>query len=143
MATQARWCDQETRVARAYEGLHLDTQAHLDSQRLALRTLETLPGWHRGARIELRQYSVEGKVLDAIGAPDAAYKRRLVVMESGDFQGSRPGDFYRASGSNWRSTTPAHGREQRRGTQQAIQRSPLPRDPLRTVLEDNPLRKPD
>lgn len=69
LATQAKWCAQETRVARAYEGLHLDTQTHLDSQRLALRTLETLPGWHRGSRVELRQYSAEGTLMDAIGSP--------------------------------------------------------------------------
>ncbi|WP_112193175.1 dermonecrotic toxin domain-containing protein [Pseudomonas sp. LG1E9] len=144
LATQARWCAQETRVARAYEGLHLDTQAHLDSQRLALRTLETLPGWHRGSRIELRQYSAEGTVLDAIGSPDFAHKRTLVLLESGDFQASMPGDFYSAI---WEQLALAE--RQRLGLnsavelKQAIQRSPLPREPLRTVLEENPLRKPD
>ena len=144
LATQARWCTQETRVARAYEGLHLDTQTHLDSQRLALRTLETLPGWHRGSRIELRQYSAEGTVLDAIGSPDFPHKRTLVLLESGDFQASMPGDFYSAI---WEQL--ALDERQRLGLssavelKQAIQRSPLPREPLRTVLEENPLRKPD
>lgn len=143
LAAQAKWCEQETRVARAYEALHFDTQGHLDSQRLALRTLETLPGWHRGARVELRQYSVQGELLDAIGAPDATSKRSLVVMDGCQFQGSQPGDFYTAI---WEQL--ALDERQRMGLnsaaqlQQAIQRAPLPRDALRTVLEDNPVRKP-
>lgn len=144
LAEQAKWCAQQTRVARAYEGLHLDTQTGLDSHRLALRTLETLPGWHRGSRLELRQYSPEGTVLDAIGSPDFPHKRTLVLLESGEFQASMPGDFYSAI---WEQL--ALDERQRLGLgsaaelKQAIQRSPLPRTELLTVLEANPLRKPE
>ncbi|WP_448653174.1 hypothetical protein ACSHWC_07840 [Pseudomonas fluorescens] len=67
-------------MSRAYEGLHLDTLAGLDSQRLALRTLETLPGWTRGTRVELRQYSAQGTLLDAIGSPDWPQTKVLVQM---------------------------------------------------------------
>ena len=143
IADVAQWCEQETRVAKAYEGLHLDTLASLDSQRLALRTLETLPGWRRGTRIELRHYSAEGPVLDAIGSPDWPQTRALVQMNNGQFQAPLPRDFYTAA---W----DALSAQERQGlgftdAQQlkaAIQQSPLPREPLRTVLLDHPLRKP-
>ena len=144
LATQAQWCAQETRVARAYEGLHLDTQTHLDSQRLALRTLETLPGWHRGSRVELRQYSAEGTLMDAIGSPDFPHKRSLILLDSGEFQATMPGDFYSAI---WEQLAPDERQRLGLGSavelKQAIQRSPLSRQALRTVLEDQPLRKPE
>lgn len=144
LLASAQWCAQETRVARAYEGLHLDSQSNLDSQRLALRTLETLPGWHRGSRMELRQYSLQGTVLDAIGSADAPSRRTLVVMENGQLQGAPSGDIYTAI---WEHL--ALDERQRMGVnsaqalKQAIQRAPLPREALRTVLEQNPVRKPD
>lgn len=144
LVVRAKWCAQETRVARAYEGLHLDSQTHLDSHRLALRTLETLPGWHRGSRVELRQYSLQGSVLDAIGSPDFPSKRTLVVMEDGQLQGAPSGDFYTAI---WEQLAPAErqrmGLNSAQELKQAIQRAPLPREALRTVLEQNPIRKPD
>ncbi|WP_438868181.1 NEL-type E3 ubiquitin ligase domain-containing protein [Pseudomonas sp. L1(2025)] len=144
LLVRAKWCAQETRVARAYEGLQLDAQTHLDSHRLALRTLETLPGWHRGSRVELRRYSLQGTVLDAIGSPDFPSRRTLVVLENGQLQGAPSGDLYTAM---WELL--AHAERQRMGVnsalalKQAIQRSPLPREALRTALEENPIRKPD
>ncbi|MEX5585729.1 hypothetical protein, partial [Pseudomonas lurida] len=41
LVEQMRWCEQDTRVSRAYEGLQLDSLTVIDSQRLALHTLET------------------------------------------------------------------------------------------------------
>lgn len=144
LVVRAKWCAQETRVARAYEGLQLDSHTHLDSHRLALRTLETLPGWHRGARVELRQYSLQGTVLDAIGSPEFPSRRTLIVMENGQFQGTPSADVYTAI---WQDL--ALDERQRMGLssalelKQAIRRAPLPREALRTALEENPIRKPD
>ncbi|WP_448653175.1 NEL-type E3 ubiquitin ligase domain-containing protein [Pseudomonas fluorescens] len=143
LAEQARWCEQETRVSRAYEGLHLDTLAGLDSQRLALRTLETLPGWPRGTRVELRQHSAQGPLLDAIGSPDWPQAKVLVQMDNGLFQASSPREFYTAT---WEalSTTERQslGFTDAQQLKAAIQQSPLPREPLRTVLLEHPVLKP-
>lgn len=142
-AAQAQWFEQETRVSRAYEGLHLDTLTDIDSQRLALRTLETLPGWLRGTRVELRQYSAQGATLDAIGSPDITPARTLVIQESGEFLTQGPGDFYTAV---WEAMTPlerqAMNLSDSSQLKQAIRQSPLPRPQLRTVLLEHPVLKP-
>ncbi|TFY89960.1 hypothetical protein DYL61_21365 [Pseudomonas nabeulensis] len=142
-AAQARWFEQETRVSRAYEGLHLDALTDIDSQRLALRTLETLPGWRRGTRVELRQYSSQGATLDAIGSPDITTARTLVLQANGEFLTQGPGDFYTAA---WEAMTPlerqAMNLSDSSQLKQAIRQSPLPRPQLRTVLLEHPIRKP-
>ncbi|MCR4539858.1 hypothetical protein NUV89_15775 [Pseudomonas sp. 18.1.10] len=134
---QAQWHAQEIRVSRAYEGLQVDALANPDSQRLALRTLETLPGWRRGTRVELREHSASGTLLDAIGSPDAAPHKTVVLTDDA-------GDLY----SNlWAALTAperqALGADDVAQLQALIRRTPLPRGPLRTVLEEHPLRKPD
>lgn len=138
---QARWAEQQTRASRAYEGLFHDTLATLDSQRLALRTLVTLPGWVRGTRVELRQYSAGGEVLDAIGSPDTGTSRSVVLNASGEYD-DLP-DLYSAL---WRQLTPterqALGFRDASELKHAIVRAPLPRGPLLTVLQEHPLRKP-
>lgn len=142
-AEQAQWYQQETRVSRAYEGLHLDTLTDIDSQRLALRTLETLPGWSAGTRVELRQYSEGGPILDAIGSPNGLPAKTLVLQENGAFSTQGAGDFYTAA---WEALSPAE--QQSMGLSDASQlkhaavQSPLPRPQLRTVLLEHPVRKP-
>ncbi|CRM65332.1 NEL-type E3 ubiquitin ligase domain-containing protein [Pseudomonas sp. 44 R 15] len=142
-AELAQWCEQETRVAKAYEGLHLDTLADIDSQRLALRTLETLPGWPRGTRVELRRYSAAGPLLDAIGSPDWPHTRVLVQMDNGLFQAPAPRDFYAGA---WDALSGPErqglGFTDAQQLKAAIQHTPLPREPLRTVLLEHPVRKP-
>ncbi|MFQ6591490.1 MULTISPECIES: NEL-type E3 ubiquitin ligase domain-containing protein [Pseudomonas] len=135
-----RWSEQEVRVSRAYEGLFLDSMSNIDTQRLALRTLELLPGWARGTRLELREHFAEGQVLDAIGHPEATARRILVQDTDGQFQGE---DFYTAL---WQVLTPAEQQAMNFTSvtqlKSAILRNPLPREPLRTVLLDHPLRRP-
>lgn len=143
VSEHAQWHEQESRVSRAYEGLHVDALANADSQRLALRTLETLPGWRRGTRVELREYSATGPLRDAIGSPDATAHTTLVVMENGQFEGTPPGDIYTALwqqlSTQERQALAAVDAAQ---LQALIRRSPLPREPMRTVLLEHPLRKP-
>lgn len=140
---QARWLEQEIRVSRAYEGLYLDTLAGIDSQRLALRTLEILPGWRRGTRVELRHYSAQGTLLDAIGSPDATHTKTLILKDNGLFEASMPRDFY---GATWdllsTSERQSLGFTDVQQLKASIQQSPLPREPLRTVLLEHPVRKP-
>ncbi|AZE59026.1 MULTISPECIES: NEL-type E3 ubiquitin ligase domain-containing protein [Pseudomonas fluorescens group] len=140
---QARWFEQETRVSRAYEGLHLDTLTGLDSQRLALRTLETLPGWRRGTRVELRRSSAEGTLLDAIGSPDSSIRKTLVLKINGAFDAPMPRDFYTAAWEQLSSVERQNlGFTDALQMKAAIGRAPLPRQPLRTVLLEHPVRKP-
>lgn len=140
---QARWLEQEVRVSRAYEGLYLDTLAGIDSQRLALRTLETLPGWQRGTRVELRHHSAQGTLLDAIGSVDSTTTKTLVLKDNGLFEAPMPRDFF---GAIWDLlSTPERqslGVADAQQLKAAIQQSPLPREPLRTVLLEHPVRKP-
>ncbi|MGK9415772.1 dermonecrotic toxin domain-containing protein [Pseudomonas cedrina] len=139
----AWWYAQEDRVARAYEGLFDETPSTLDSQRLALRTLETLPGWRRGSRVELRHHSQGGELLDAIGSPDANNRRTLVLRDNGLFEGPMPRDFYTAT---WHLLSAeerqAMGVSEVAQLKSQIRQSPLPRAPLRTVLAEHPVRKP-
>ena len=143
VAQQAQWCVQEVRVSRAYEGLHVDALSNPDTQRLALHTLETLPGWQRGSRIELRQYSATGPLLDAIGTADAGAGKTLVLRQNGQFEGPLPRDIYTAL---WHALSGeerlALGVTAPVQLKSLIQRSPQPRTSLRTVLLDNPLHKP-
>ncbi|WP_158619147.1 DUF6543 domain-containing protein [Pseudomonas sp. KBW05] len=140
---QARWVEQETRVSRAYEGLFFDDLASLDTQRLALHTLENLPGWQRGTRLELRQVAADGALLDAIGPPGAQAKRSLILTVDGQFDSPQGADFYSAT---WALLTPverqALGFNGVGDLKHAIVHRPLSREPLREVLLEHPVRKP-
>ena len=71
----------------AYEGLDLaSTGNNLDTDRLALHSLEHLPGWTGQVRLEVRQYAFDGPLLDSMGAVDAPSRKCLVLSEHGDYQ---------------------------------------------------------
>lgn len=70
------------RLNRAYEGLYQQALATVDTPRLALATLETLPGWNDSVRIELREEDVSGALIDSIGSPDATQIK--VVAKDGE-----------------------------------------------------------
>ncbi|AUZ46689.1 NEL-type E3 ubiquitin ligase domain-containing protein [Pseudomonas orientalis] len=78
MLEEARWYARQGRVARAYAGLRSEVIAPADSRRLALHTLETLPGWRDTLRLEVRSSNTQGELLDSIGAPAAPQKKYLV-----------------------------------------------------------------
>lgn len=75
---QSRISLQQARLNTAIAGLHRETLASLDSDRLALHTLEKLPGWPGDLRIEVRMDSLRGQLLDSIGAEDATVTKYLV-----------------------------------------------------------------
>lgn len=81
----ARISLQQHRLNRAISGLHRENLASLDSDRLALHSLERLPGWPGGLRLELRSDSLQGPLLDHIGAEDAAV-RKYLVKDGDSFQ---------------------------------------------------------
>ncbi|WP_223413665.1 MULTISPECIES: dermonecrotic toxin domain-containing protein [unclassified Pseudomonas] len=88
------------RVARAYEGFYLEGMETVDTHRLALHSLETLPGWPARLRIEVREFSHEGTLRDSIGQPDAPLLKTLVHAEDGTYRvhenTALPGNFYQA-----------------------------------------------
>lgn len=75
---EARWYAIQGRQTRAYAGLRSETMASADSRRLALHTLEKLPGWPDTLRLEVREGSDSGLLLDSIGSPTAQDKKYLV-----------------------------------------------------------------
>jgi Leucine-rich repeat (LRR) protein len=94
--SKARQYQQHVRLNRAYEGLYLRSTVAPESDTLALHSLRMLPGWPKNLRIEVREHSVIGRLLDRNGALDASNVRRLI--KSGDrFQvRTGPADFYQA-----------------------------------------------
>lgn len=75
---QARSSLHQGRLSRAISGLHRDRLANADSDRLALHTLERLPGWPSGLRLEMRVDSIQGPLVDSIGEAHAATRRYLI-----------------------------------------------------------------
>ncbi|APC17985.1 hypothetical protein BLL42_20435 [Pseudomonas frederiksbergensis] len=88
------------RVARAYEGFYLEGMDSPDYYRLALHSLESMPGWPARLRIEVREYSPTGALRDSIGPADAPTLRTLVYAENGTFHAhemsDQPDTFYQA-----------------------------------------------
>lgn len=83
---EARWHARQGRRIRAFAGLHSENLASAASRRLALFALEQLPQWPSTLRLEIREGSTAGPLLDSIGEPTAAVKRYLV----------KNGPFYQA-----------------------------------------------
>ncbi|MFJ3481992.1 NEL-type E3 ubiquitin ligase domain-containing protein [Pseudomonas sp. NPDC090202] len=82
LAEEARAFVQQIRLSRAYEGLYVDSVDNPDTHKLILHTLETLPGWPGSIRIEVRDRTFTGPLLDSIGAADAAELK--VLIKDGD-----------------------------------------------------------
>ena len=85
MAHEALFYLREVRLSRAYEGLYLETSANPDSDRLALHGLENLNGWSPEVRIEVREGSIDGELVDSIGGPEAPI-RKILVRQNGQYQ---------------------------------------------------------
>jgi len=82
LGQEARWWLQEVRLGRALEGFQVDSLINGDNDRLALHLLEYLPGWPADLRIEIRQSSATGVLLDSLGRADAS--RRAVIVKSAE-----------------------------------------------------------
>ncbi|MEJ5060550.1 MULTISPECIES: dermonecrotic toxin domain-containing protein [unclassified Pseudomonas] len=144
----------QVRVSRAYEGLELpSTTANLDSDRLALHTLENLPGWTGQMRLEIRHYSVEGRLLDSLGSADAPIRKVLVLTEAGAYQpfdssgealsgsSSFHDSLLQAVPDSERAALNMHIGEGER-LKQLIRQHTLSRNALRNLLAAQPIYKP-
>lgn len=74
LAEQARALRGLLRTSRALDGMRAATRASLDSDRLALRYLEQLPGWTGRVRLQFAEGHLDGKPLDAVGSADGVVK---------------------------------------------------------------------
>ncbi len=144
----------QTRVTRAYEGLELRSTAdNLDTDRLVLHTLEQLPDWSGQLRLEVRQYTDQGTLLDSIGEPDAPWRKVLVLTTQGSYQAfdaeglqlhgedSLYASLLHALPDSERTALDMHIDETEKLRQQ-IRDHALDRRALRSLLANQPLLKP-
>ncbi|NUU36066.1 leucine-rich repeat domain-containing protein [Pseudomonas sp. C2B4] len=75
---KARQYQQHVRLNRAYEGLYLRSITNAESDTLMLHSLRGLPGWPKGLRIEVRDSSIGGRILDRSGPFDMPDCRILI-----------------------------------------------------------------
>jgi len=87
LAEESRWYLQQVRIARAYEGLFLESSVSLDADRLFLHSLENLPGWSKNLRIELYEPSELApggrRLIDSLGATSSEARLELVRKSGG------------------------------------------------------------
>ncbi|PTT24489.1 NEL-type E3 ubiquitin ligase domain-containing protein [Pseudomonas sp. HMWF021] len=83
---QARHALLQIRSSRACEGLYLPELRTVDSARLALHTMENLPGWPDDLRLEVRELSFTGSLHDSVGAANASTRKVLILREDGRYQ---------------------------------------------------------
>ena len=144
---EARRAMHEWRIVQAYEGLYLPSSANLDTSRLALHSLERLPGWSPEVRIEIRNQSFEGPLLDSIGPEHASIRKVLARTPENSFQpydeeGNTlhgADDFYTALLQALPDAARRKlGREIGQGVQlrQTLQNAPLKHAALREILPD-------
>ena len=81
----ARWYARQGRQTRAYAGLRSENIASAGSRRLALHTLEKLAGWPQDVRLEVREGTSSGALLDSIGS-DTARTTKYLVKKGPRFQ---------------------------------------------------------
>ncbi|HEF4759541.1 TPA: hypothetical protein SAN82_001962 [Pseudomonas putida] len=82
--SKARQYQQHVRLNRAYEGLFLRSITNADSDTLALHSMKNLPGWPRGLRLEVREGSVGGRLLDHSG-PLNTTDCRILIRSGGRY----------------------------------------------------------
>ena len=65
-------------LSRALAGLYLENLASTASDRLALHSLERMPGWSAAIRVEVRALGISGPLVDSIGSEQASSRYYLV-----------------------------------------------------------------
>ncbi|MFJ4246711.1 NEL-type E3 ubiquitin ligase domain-containing protein [Pseudomonas sp. NPDC089741] len=75
---ESRRYAQGRRFDHAVVGLHMDNLAASGSQWLALRVLERLPGWSDDVRLEVREGSTHGPLIDSVGSESSRQLKYLV-----------------------------------------------------------------
>ncbi|MGE7992321.1 NEL-type E3 ubiquitin ligase domain-containing protein [Pseudomonas sp. NPDC089554] len=151
LAEETRAYQQQVRLARAYEGLHLGYTRNWDSDRLLLRTLEQLPGWPQDLRLELEQCRNVPYQTTSAGPESAPQRIVLASVDSGYLileltsADSPPALHETLSGALFEALTAAQRRalaiDDETALQRLLEHTPaLPRETLREVLGMRPIR---
>ena len=149
---RARWAAHHVRISRAHEGLYMTTLENSDTHRLALHSLENLPGWSPSVRLEVRDFKQTGKLHDAIGAPEAPIKRTLVRTIEGEYIPEDEKGMVLAETDFYTAVLQALPDTQRDALgihigqgpllRQTLSQRPLTREALGALLAQDPVRKP-
>lgn len=142
----------ETRISRAYEGLYLNELTSADTETMVLNTLRLQPGWSENVRIDIREHSFNGALRSSIGAPNAPERKVLIWRADGQYEVRDAQDNHLNGASDLFESIlralPDTERDalgynigQGQTLRQALTLKPLPRNELRTVLAEPPLRK--
>lgn len=152
LAQRARWAAHQVRISRAYEGLYMDALENSDTQRLALHSLEKLPGWSPQVRLEVRDFSRSGTLRDSVGPPHAPIVRTLVRTIDGDYVPENDKGTLFGETDLYTAVLQALPDVQRDALGIHIGQGPqlkltlrqyaLAREPLGDLLADAPVRKP-
>ena len=149
---RARWAAHEVRISRAHEGLYMDALQSNDTYRLALHSLENLPGWSPQVRLIVTDFSRTGTVRDAIGSLQAPTQRTLVCTVGGDYiPDDGKGTLFEAT-DFYTAVLQALPDAQRNALgihigqgpllRQTLRQHTLTREALGALLAEHPVRKP-
>lgn len=137
------------RVSRAYEGFFIEGMDTADTHRLTLHSLESMPEWPAGLRIEVREFSATGSLRDSIGPQDAPLRKTLIHADDGTYQvqgnSASAADFYHAllqALPDAQRTTPGFSAGDANAFKQRIARHAINQPELRKLFAKNPHRKP-
>ena len=83
IAQEVRVYQQQVRLARAYEGVYLESVDNPDTDALILHTLAQRPGWSSELRLEVHEGRLNGRLIDSIGPADSALRKTLVKVADG------------------------------------------------------------
>ncbi|XLM13705.1 hypothetical protein DKB71_25115 [Pseudomonas sp. PLMAX] len=83
LARQVREAQAMIRQDRALTGLHLPPLANADTDKLALGLMNRVQGWNGDVRLEVRQGSTTGTLLDSVGKAEAKSCGVIVKIPTG------------------------------------------------------------
>ncbi|CAI8927775.1 Fido domain-containing protein [Pseudomonas sp. IT-347P] len=83
LAKEALVALRDIRLARACEGIYLETVSNPDSDRLVLHMIGNIADWPRQIRIEIRRGAIDGEVLSAIGDVRSPVRHILIRQDTG------------------------------------------------------------
>ncbi|EJN26060.1 hypothetical protein PMI35_03902 [Pseudomonas sp. GM78] len=83
LAVQVSEAQAQIRQDRALTGLHLPRLANADTDKLSLGLMERVQGWDGSCRLEVRQGSATGTLLDSVGEMDAQSLGIIVKTPTG------------------------------------------------------------
>ncbi|MGE8067151.1 NEL-type E3 ubiquitin ligase domain-containing protein [Pseudomonas sp. NPDC089569] len=82
LAQQLREATSAARIDRALLGLHIPNIANADTEKLLVQLLPCLHGWNLSIRLEIREASVNGRLLETAGARGELPERKCTVVKS-------------------------------------------------------------